>query len=244
MAQQKAIEDAAKAAGEIVPAVTVYSITNELTLSDYDLAYLRAYLATLKPRAMLTCIGYTYTAITTQARATALATKQATALCAIIKKERPTLSTSILIRPAESAPPAAAGSQWVAVSYRVDSYQPITPTTRYQAIQTGVPFLAYMPSYTAALDLKKIALKQCATNKNLGLIATYGSAKKSITITEYSATQSCSFEKNIPKNAKRTIVVKAGGSKRPGARIALVTVGLSSIEIKKLVAGLVRVPLQ
>jgi uncharacterized repeat protein (TIGR02543 family) len=243
-AQQKAIEDAAKAAGEIVPAVTVYSITTELTLSDYDLAYLRAYLATLKPRAMLTCIGYTYTAITTQARAAALATKQATALCAIIKKERPTLSTSILIRPAESAPPAAAGSQWVAVSYRVDSYQPITPTTRYQAIQTGVPFLAYMPSYTAALDLKKIALTQCATNKNLGLIATYGSAKKSIVITEYSATQSCSFEKNIPKNAKRTIVVKAGGSKRPGARIALVTVGLSSLEIKKLVEGLVRVPLQ
>jgi uncharacterized repeat protein (TIGR02543 family) len=243
-AQQKAIEDAAKAAGEIVPAVTVYSITNELTLSDYDLAYLRAYLATLKPRAMLTCIGYTYTTITTQARATALAKKQATALCAIIKKERTTLSTSILIRPAESAPPAAAGSQWVAVSYRVDSYQPITPTTRYQAIQTGVPFLAYMPSYTAALDLKKIALTQCTTNKNLGLIATYGSAKKSITITEYSATQSCSFEKNIPKNAKRTIVVKAGGSKRPGARIALVTVGLSSLEIKKLVAGLVRVPLQ
>jgi hypothetical protein len=101
-----------------------------------------------------------------------------------------------------------------------------------------------MPSYTAALDLKKIALTQCATNKNLGLIATYGSAKKSIVITEYSATQSCSFEKNIPKNAKRTIVVKAGGSKRPGARIALVTVGLSSLEIKKLVAGLVRVPLQ
>jgi uncharacterized repeat protein (TIGR02543 family) len=243
-AQQLAIEDAAKAAGAIVPAVTVYSITNELTLSDYDLAYLRAYLATLKPRAMLTCIGYTYTAITTQARAAALATKQATALCAIIKKERPTLSTSILIRPAESAPPAAAGSQWVAVSYRVDSYQPITPTTRYQAIQTGLPFLAYMPSYTATLALKKIEIIQCATNKNPGLSATYGSAKKSIAITEYGATQTCSFVKTIPKNAKRTIVVKAGGSLRPGARISIVTVGLSSLEIKKLVAGLVRVPLQ
>jgi hypothetical protein len=243
-AQRLALEDAAKAAAEIVPAITIYSITEDLTLSDYNLAYLRTYIETLKPNAMVTCIGYTYTAITTLARATALAKKQANALCAIIKQERPTLTTTIEIRSAESAPPAAPGAQWVAVSYRVDSYEPITPTKRYQTIQTGLSFLAYMPTYTASLTLKKIEIIQCSTNKNYGMSSRYGSSKKSIVITEYRATNSCSLITSLPKGAKRTIVTKNGTSTRPGARISLVTAGLTSLEIKKLTAGLVRVPIR
>ncbi len=243
-AQKLALEDAAKAAAAIAPAITVYSISKDLKLSDYNLAYLRAYLATLKPHAMVTCIGYTYTVTMSQAEATALAKKQANALCAIIKSERATLSTSILISPSESAPVAAPGAQWVAVSYRVDSYEPITPTKRYQTIQNGLSFLAYQPSYVAALELKKIEIRQCSTNKNYGMSAQYGSGKKSIVITEYSATKSCSLMMAIPNNAKRTIVTKNGTSMRPGARISIVTAGLTAIEIKKLVAGLARVPIQ
>jgi hypothetical protein len=53
-----------------------------------------------------------------------LAKKQANAVCSIVKKTRPTLKTSILIRPAKSAPKAAVGAKWVAISYRVDGYQP------------------------------------------------------------------------------------------------------------------------
>lgn len=179
-----------------------------------------------------------------QPAATALAKKQADALCRIIKKERPTLSTSILIRSSESAPVAASGAQWVAVSYRVDSYEPVTPTKRYQTIQTGLTFLAYQPSYTAALDLKKIEIIQCAKGKNYGMSARYGSGKKTFTISEFSAIQSCPSAPAIAKGAKRTIVTKKGASSRPGARISIVTVGLSTLEIKKIAAGLIRVPNQ
>jgi hypothetical protein len=93
-------------------------------LSTYDLAYLKKYLSTLKKTATVTCIGYTYTQKTSLAKATVLAKQQANAVCSIVKKTRPTLKTSILIRPAKSAPKAAAGAKWVAISYRVDGFQP------------------------------------------------------------------------------------------------------------------------
>jgi uncharacterized repeat protein (TIGR02543 family) len=127
-AEAKATADAAAAAAlaakKITPAVSLYSISPKLTLSAYDLAYLKKYLSTLKKTATVTCIGYTYTQNTTLAKATALAKKQASAVCSIVKKTRPTLKTSILIRPAKSAPKAAAGAKWVAISYRVDGFQP------------------------------------------------------------------------------------------------------------------------
>jgi uncharacterized repeat protein (TIGR02543 family) len=127
-AEAKAVADAAAAAAlaakKITPAVSLYSISPKLTLSTYDLAYLKKYLSTLKKTATVTCIGYTYTQKTTLAKATLLAKQQANAVCAIVKKLRPTLKTSILIRPATSAPKAAAGAKWVAISYRVDGFQP------------------------------------------------------------------------------------------------------------------------
>jgi uncharacterized repeat protein (TIGR02543 family) len=127
-AELKALADAeiaaALAAKKITPAVSLYSISPKMTLSAYDLAYLKKYLSTLKKTATVTCIGYTYTQKTTLAKATALAKKQAGAICSIVKKFRPTLKTSILIRPSKSAPKAAVGAKWVAISYRVDGFQP------------------------------------------------------------------------------------------------------------------------
>jgi hypothetical protein len=63
-------------------------------------------------------------------------------------------------------------------------------------------------------------------------------------ITEYGVTKSCSFATSLAKGAKQTIVTKKGTSMRPGARISLVTVGLTPLEIKMIVAGLVRVPIR
>ena len=127
-AEAKATADAAAAAAlaakKITPAVSLYSVSPKLTLSTYDLAYLKKYLSTLKKTATVTCIGYTYTQKTSLAKATVLAKKQASAVCSIVKKLRPTLKTSILIRPAKSAPKAAVGAKWVAISYRVDGFQP------------------------------------------------------------------------------------------------------------------------
>jgi hypothetical protein len=127
-AEAKATADAAAAAAlaakKITPAVSLYSISPKLTLSSYDLAYLKKYLSTLKKTATVTCIGYTYTQKTSLAKATVLAKQQANAVCSIVKKLKPSLKTSILIRPATSAPKAAVGAKWVAISYRVDGFQP------------------------------------------------------------------------------------------------------------------------
>ena len=126
-AELKAKEDAeiaAKlAAQKIVPDVTLYSISPTLNLSVYDATYLKNYVATLKPKATVTCIGYIYPKNTTLAKAKLKATSQATAICKLIKAQRKTLTTKIVVYPASKAPKAAAGAKWVAVSYRVDGYK-------------------------------------------------------------------------------------------------------------------------
>jgi uncharacterized repeat protein (TIGR02543 family) len=126
-AEKKALEDAAAAAAlaakKIVPKITLYSISSKLTLSAYDSAYLNKYISTLKSKANVTCIGYYYTKNTTLAKAKALATTQATAVCKMIKKAKPTVVTKIVLYPATQAPKAAQGAKWVAVSYRVDSFK-------------------------------------------------------------------------------------------------------------------------
>lgn len=126
-ADLKAKEDAeiaAKLASQkIVPNVTLYSISPTLKLSVYDTTYLKSYVATLKPKATVTCIGYTYPKNTTLAKAKLKATSQATAVCKLIKAQRKTITTKVVVYPSTKAPKAAAGAKWVAVSYRVDGFK-------------------------------------------------------------------------------------------------------------------------
>jgi uncharacterized repeat protein (TIGR02543 family) len=126
-AELKAKEDAeiaAKLASQkIVPDVTLYSISSTLKLSVYDSAYLKKYVATLRPKATITCIGYIYTKNSTLAKAKLKATSQATAICKLIKTQRKTLTTKVVVYPASKAPKAASGGKWVAVSYRVDGFK-------------------------------------------------------------------------------------------------------------------------
>jgi uncharacterized repeat protein (TIGR02543 family) len=126
-AELKAKEDAEIAANlaaqKIVPDVTLYSISSTLKLSVYDTAYLKKYVATLKPKATVTCIGYIYPKNTTLAKAKLKATSQATAICKLIKAQRKTLTTKVVVYPASKAPKAATGAKWVAVSYRVDGFK-------------------------------------------------------------------------------------------------------------------------
>jgi uncharacterized repeat protein (TIGR02543 family) len=126
-AEKKALDDAkaaaALAAKKIVPKITLYSISSKLTLSAYDNAYLKKYISTLKTKARVTCIGYYYSKNTTIAKAKALANVQAKAVCAMIKKAKPSVVTAIAIYPSTKAPLAAKGARWVAVSYRVDSFK-------------------------------------------------------------------------------------------------------------------------
>jgi hypothetical protein len=126
-AEKKALADAAAAAAlaakKIVPKISLYSISSKLTLSAYDNAYLNKYISTLKSKAIVTCIGYYYTKNTTLAKAKALATTQATAVCKMIKKAKPTVITKVVLYSSTKAPKAAQGAKWVAVSYRVDSFK-------------------------------------------------------------------------------------------------------------------------
>lgn len=126
-ADLKAKEDAeiaAKLASQkIVPDVTLYSISPTLKLSVYDTTYLKSYVATLKPKATVTCIGYIYPKNTTLAKAKLKATSQAMAVCKLIKAQRKTITTKVVVYPSSKAPKAAAGAKWVAVSYRVDGFK-------------------------------------------------------------------------------------------------------------------------
>ncbi len=126
-AEVKAKEDAEMAAylasQKIVPNVTLYSISPTLKLSVYDTTYLKSYLATLKPKATVTCIGYIYPKNTTLAKAKLKATSQATAVCKLIKAQRKTITTKVVVYPSTKAPKAASGAKWVAVSYRVDGFK-------------------------------------------------------------------------------------------------------------------------
>ena len=126
-AERKALEDATLAAAiavtNIVPDVSLFSVSASLKLSTYDTAYLKKYVKSLKPKATITCIGYIYTAKTRVSVATTRAKKQATAVCSIIKKMKPTLITKVVLVSSKKAPKAAVGAKWVAVSYRVDGYK-------------------------------------------------------------------------------------------------------------------------
>lgn len=126
-AELKAIEDAALAAAlaqkKIVPNVTLYSISPSLKLSTYDRAYLSKYVSTLKAKSTVTCIGYIYAKNVTASVAKSRASKQATAICAMIKSQKKTITTKVLLYPSWKAPKAAAGAKWVAVSYRVDGFK-------------------------------------------------------------------------------------------------------------------------
>ena len=126
-AEKKALEDAAAAAllaaKKIVPQVSLYMVSSKLKLSAYDTAYLKKYTSQLAPTAKVTCVGYIYSKNTTYAKAKALAQSQAKAVCALIKKEKKTITTATVLYPATKAPKAAAGSKYVAVSYRIDSFK-------------------------------------------------------------------------------------------------------------------------
>jgi len=244
-AEAKALADAAiaaqLAAQKITPEVTLYSISPKLTLSAFDQSYLKKYLTTLKSNATVICIGYTYTERLSLAKATILAKQQATAICAMIKKARPTLHTSILIRPAKSAPVAAQGAKWVAVSYRVDGYQPLSEAKRYQIVQGGLSFTTYRPSYLAGLAFKSVKISQCESQPSNGLTASYASGKKSILITEYGAATPCPMTVALAKGAVRRTIIKADAAGQPGVRITIISNGLTTAELQAFIGKLIPV---
>lgn len=121
-AEKKALADFATAARNAKAAVTLYSVSPSLKLSSYDSTYLAKYVKSLKNGASVTCIGYTYGKSPASKASQTLAKRQASAVCAQMKKTNKTLKTSIVIYPATKAPKAAIGAKWVGVSYRIDGY--------------------------------------------------------------------------------------------------------------------------
>jgi hypothetical protein len=122
-AEKKALSDFATASRNAKAAVTLYSVSPSLKLNSYDSAYLAKYVKSLKNGASVTCIGYTYGKSPASKASQTLAKRQATAVCAQMKKTNKTLKTSIVIYPATKAPKAAVGAKWVGVSYRIDGFK-------------------------------------------------------------------------------------------------------------------------
>jgi hypothetical protein len=122
-AEKKALSDFATASRNAKAAVTLYSVSPTLKLNSFDSAYLAKYVKSLKNGASVTCIGYTYGKSPASKASQALATRQATAVCAQMKKTNKTLRTSIVIYSATKAPKAAVGAKWVGVSYRIDGFR-------------------------------------------------------------------------------------------------------------------------
>ncbi|MEO0016120.1 MAG: hypothetical protein RL589_601 [Actinomycetota bacterium] len=126
-AELQAAKDAAlaqaRAAQVNKPAITLYTLSSTLKLSAYDSAYLAKYVKSLKNGATVTCIGYAYGKTPITKSAQALAKRQATAVCSLMKKTNKTLKTSIVVYPASKAPKAATGAKWVGVSYRIDGFR-------------------------------------------------------------------------------------------------------------------------
>jgi hypothetical protein len=122
-AEKKALSDFATASRNAKAAVTLYSVSPSLKLNSYDSAYLAKYVKSLKNGSSVTCIGYTYGNSPASKASQALAKRQATAVCAQMKKTNKTLKTSIVIYPASKAPKAAVGAKWVGVSYRIDGFK-------------------------------------------------------------------------------------------------------------------------
>ena len=127
-AEKKALADFATAARNAKAVVTLYSVSPSLKLSSYDSAYLAKYVKSLKNGASVTCIGYTYGKSPASKASQTLAKRQASAVCAQMKKTNKTLKTSIVIYPATKAPKAALGAKWVGVSYRIDGFK--TPAAK------------------------------------------------------------------------------------------------------------------
>jgi hypothetical protein len=122
-AEKKALLDFATASSNANAAVTLYSVSTSLKLNSYDTAYLAKYVKSLKNGASVTCIGYAYGKSPASKASQTLAKRQATAVCAQMKKTNKTLKTSIVIYPATKAPKAAVGAMWVGVSYRIDGFK-------------------------------------------------------------------------------------------------------------------------
>jgi len=122
-AEKKALSDFATASRNAKAAVTLYSVSPSLKLNSYDSAYLAKYVKSLKNGASVTCIGYTYGKSPASKASQTLAKRQATAVCAQMKRTNKTLKTSIVIYPASKAPKAAIGAKWVGVSYRIDGFK-------------------------------------------------------------------------------------------------------------------------
>jgi len=125
-AEKKAVDEIAQSislAKKVEPLLTLYSVTASLKLSVYDRAYLRMYVSALKENSKVTCVGYIYSKGTSYAKAKERASRQAKAVCAIIKAQKKSILTTTVLFAAAKAPKAALGAKWVAVSFRIDSFR-------------------------------------------------------------------------------------------------------------------------
>lgn len=101
---------------------TVYSTTAAFKLNTTYSKRLTSYSKKIAAGSTVTCIGYAKSSKTlSYSKAKTVATKQAKALCASMKKINPTLVTKSTVLPASKAPVTTVNKKWIPVSYRVQA---------------------------------------------------------------------------------------------------------------------------
>jgi hypothetical protein len=110
----------AAALAESKKITTVYSTSAAFKLNTTYTNRLNTSAKKIAASSTVTCIGYARSSKTlTYAKAKAVATKQAKALCSSMKKINPTLITKSVVYPASKAPKTTVNKKWIPVSYRV-----------------------------------------------------------------------------------------------------------------------------
>jgi uncharacterized repeat protein (TIGR02543 family) len=110
----------AAALAESKKITTVYSTSAAFKLHATYSKRLNTNTKKIAAGSTVTCIGYAKSSKTlTYAKTKVVATKQAKALCASMKKINPTLITKSIVYPASKAPVTTVNMKWIPISYRV-----------------------------------------------------------------------------------------------------------------------------
>ena len=109
----------------------------------------------------------------------------------------------------------------------------------YQDAQSGLNYVVYQPSYLSGLPLKSFTLKpNCHYGVDESVFATYGSGKKSFTLSETSSKTIFPMNMMLIRGATRTVVDKSGVKPLSGTQVVVISVGVPRAELNKIFASL------
>jgi len=100
----------------------------------------------------------------------------------------------------------------------------------YQDAQVGLNYVVYQPTFTAGLALKNFGMHKCGVG-DMALNVSYASGKKSIYLTESSASNICPMNMMLIRGATRTVVNRPAVGNLTATQIVTVSVGIPRAQL-------------